>query len=201
MRRSLLAVALGAAALAAPASALADSGSISDLRVEGGNLVGTVAVEGKGCPKRSLVPCGWFGFVQAMPVAAPCDPGSGQPGWTGEAWMDSRTETGTLVVVLDDAAPVRLCVFVYRPEAPDRLVFETVFDPPDELVLPASPAAASPPPDACGVWARLTLQREREHRDARTAYRRLRSPARLRTMRIALEKLETARSRVLQLCS
>ena len=199
MRRILLAAAVGAAALAAPVPAVADSGSISDLRVEGGALVGVVAVEGEGCPKRSLPPCGWFGFVQAMPAAAPCDPGAGQPGWTGEAWTDGRTETGTLVVPLDDATPVRLCVFVYRPEAPDRLVFETVFDPPDELVTPAAPPA--PAADPCGVWARLTLEREREHRDARSAYRRLRTPARLRAMRIALEKLETARSMVLRHCA
>jgi hypothetical protein len=202
MRRSLLAAALAVAAFAIPASASADSGLISDLRVEGGALLGTVAVSGEGCPKRSLVPCGWFGFVQAIPAAAPCDPGAGQPGWTGEARTDSRTENGTVIVPLDDAAPVRLCLFVYRPEAPDRLVFETVFDPPDELVA----AAAQPPPpivvpDPCGIWARQMLRREREHRDARGAYRRLRTPARLRAMRLALDKLETARSMVRQHCA
>jgi hypothetical protein len=135
-------------ALALPASASADAGSITAVqKVDESTATATFSATSTFCGANGY--CGFFAYARAVPAAEPCAVGAGRAIWVSdEVATESGTQGGTDTFPLLDAAPLRLCLFLFQAGDREYPVAETVFDPgagASGSAPPSAPPAASAP--------------------------------------------------------
>jgi hypothetical protein len=138
-RNRLLPLAAVLAALAVPAAAHADAGAITDVqKVDDSTARATFSATSTFCGANGY--CGFFAYARAVPASEPCAVGAGRAVWVSDDVATvAGTQTGTDTFPLVDAAPLRLCLFLFQAGDREYAVAETVFDP------GAGPAGAAPP--------------------------------------------------------
>jgi hypothetical protein len=126
-------------ALALPASASADAGAITAVqKVDDSTATATFTASSTFCGANGY--CGFFAYARAVPASEPCAVGAGRAVWVSDdVATASGTQTGTDTFPLLDAAPLRLCLFLFQAGDREYAVAETVFDP------NVAPAGAAPP--------------------------------------------------------
>jgi hypothetical protein len=126
-------------ALAVPASASADAGSITAVqKLDDSTARATFTATSTFCGTNGY--CGFFSYARAVPASEPCAVGSGRAVWVSDDVATAAgTLTGTETFPLVDASPVRLCLFLFQAGDREYAVAETVFDP------AAGPTGAAPP--------------------------------------------------------
>ena len=135
------------AALAVPASAAADSGSITNVtKLDDATARATFSATSTFCGSNGY--CGFFAYARAVPATQPCAVGQGRAIWVSD---DVATTSGTLggteAFPLENASPLRLCLFLYQANDREYPVAETVFDP----AAGTAPASTVPPQSAAQV--------------------------------------------------
>ena len=176
--RPIIGLLAALAALALPASALADSGSITNVqRIDDGTAQATFTATSDYCGANGY--CGFFAYARAVPAEQPCAVGSGRAIWVSDdVSTTSGTQTGTERFTLADNAPLRLCLFLFQAGDREYPVAETVFDPaagtaPASTVPAASVALVrAPAPGSGAAAARLrTLSLKTARSEAAKALR------------------------------
>jgi hypothetical protein len=133
MKRIAVTALLSALCLAAPATASADSGSITNVVPVGdGEVQGTYTTTSTTCTSDGF--CGWFPFASKVPAGEACNDSSLT--YVGNYQNESGTQTGT-ESFYPTADSVRLCLYIRGPDAVERLVAQYDYSPPP----PASEAA------------------------------------------------------------
>jgi hypothetical protein len=134
-------------ALALPASASADAGSITAVqKLDDTTARATFTATSSFCGANGY--CGFFSYARAVPASEPCAVGSGRAVWVSDDVATAAgTQTGTETFPLTDAAPVRLCLFLFQAGDREYAVAETVFDP----AAGTAPPSTVPPGSAAQV--------------------------------------------------
>jgi hypothetical protein len=217
--RTIALCGISAAALAAPAVASADSGTIGGIGMVGEDRVqATFTATGDLCSPSGY--CGFFGYARSVGPNDPCGPEAGRPVWVQEG-ISSTSGTVTEVEnwLISDRSPFKLCLYTYHPVDQNFLLSEVTYDPPEKAVpapvnlaptpvaAPAPTAPVSPAPavdtagtQRCGYWSAQETKRGKVYKTAKNAYRKKRTAARRRAMKIALDKLRTAERKALSAC-
>jgi hypothetical protein len=135
----LVPLAATVAALALPAAASADAGSITAVqKVDDSTARATFTATSTFCGTNGY--CGFFSYARAVPASEPCAVGAGRAVWVSDdVATEAGTQTGTDTFTLLDASPLRLCLFLFQAGDREYAVAETVFDP------SAGAAGAAPP--------------------------------------------------------
>jgi hypothetical protein len=170
-RNRLIPLAAVLAALAVPAAAHADAGAITDVqKVDESTARATFSATSTFCGANGY--CGFFAYARAVPASEPCAVGAGRAVWVSDDVATvAGTQTGTDTFPLVDAAPLRLCLFLFQAGDREYAVAETVFDPgagPAGQAPPSSVPAGSAPLIAAAAPSRATTRRARTL-SARTA--------------------------------
>jgi hypothetical protein len=213
--------AVGAMALAVPALASADSGAISGIGMLGEDRVqATFTVTGDPCSSGF---CGFFGFARSVGPNDLCGPDAGRPVWVQQGGINTTsgtvTQTGNWPVL--DRTPFKLCLYSSHGTAQNILVAEAPYDPPEKAAAPPVVPAPTPTPtpapapttaaptapaantgatQQCKYWSAQETKRGKAYKAAKNAYRKKRTAARKRAMKIALDKLRTAERKALSAC-
>jgi hypothetical protein len=201
----------------APASALADTGSINSISPLGGTMYDASYTVNVTAPT-DYGYYGGFGFAWQVSPSEPCDPATsdGRLTWVGNVLAADfpDTETGRDMFYAK-TVPFKLCLGVSRASLGQWTVAEQVYGTP--APAPATPTAPTPPPGpvvqtapstdpgkaavTCTYWMKQETKRERAYKKARNAFRKKRTKARRRAMRKTLAKFQTAERKALKACT
>ena len=140
---ALLAV---SATLALPATAAADSGSITNVRdLGGGQLEATYTSSSTYCTSSGF--CGWFPYAVQGPASVACYPyatNDGRLTYVGQLHDAAGTESATRSFRAQ-ASAVRICLYLHQGDR-EVLVAEYVHQPPPVQPAPVQPAPVQPAP-------------------------------------------------------
>jgi hypothetical protein len=221
--RTIIISGIGAIALALPAVASADSGTIGGIGMLGEDHVqASFTVTGDLCSASGY--CGFFGFARSVGPNDACGATAGRPVWVQNGVSStSGTVTETENWLISDRNPFKLCLYTYHPVGQNFLLAEAAYDPPEKPApAPVIPASAPPPAPAptptptapaptapvtntgatqrCDYWSGQETKRGKTYKAAKKAYLKRRTSARKRAMKVALAKLRTAESKALSAC-
>jgi hypothetical protein len=171
LRNRLLPLAAVLAALAVPAAAHADAGAITAVqKVDDSTARATFSATSTFCGANGY--CGFFAYARAVPASEPCAVGAGRAVWVSDDVATvAGTQTGTDTFPLVDAAPLRLCLFLFQAGDREYAVAETVFDPAAGSAGQAPPSsvpAGSAPLIAAAAPSRAATRRTLSARTARS---------------------------------
>ena len=127
------------AGLALPASASADSGSISNVKlVDADTVSADFSVSSDYCGTSGY--CGFFSYARIGAFDGACIHRVGRAVWVSDDIATSAgTQTGTATFDLTSSDPFKICLWVYQADDREWAIASTVIDPASLSATPSNP--------------------------------------------------------------
>ena len=150
----LLALCALVAGLALPSSALADSGSISNVKlVDADTVSADLSVSSEYCGTSGY--CGFFSYARIGAFDGACINRVGRAIWVSDDIATTTgTQSGTATFDLLSGDPFKICLWVYQADDREWSVASSVIDPATLSARPSNPAVTVAPAPALPAGAR-----------------------------------------------
>lgn len=132
-------------------SALASSGSITNVHAVGEQVEATYTTNFDSCGEFS---CAWYPYAVQFPASQSCSPGSANLTYVGNFHSTAGSETATDTFYPAFTGAIKICLYASGTED-DYLVAEAIFTYTPPSSPPSSPPAPTPPSSSSGSITNL----------------------------------------------